>query len=408
MEILNLIFGIIEIVVFIYFAFATFYIGLFGFGAFLPRRKKPLNETRIRKIAVMIPGYKEDMVIVDVAADALHQNYPKDKYEVIVIADSFKPETLFELRKLPIRVVEVVFEVSKKSKALNKCMEQIGDDFDIAMILDADNLMAPDVLSKINDAFNRGYLAVQGHRMAKNTNTDFAVLDAVSEEINNHIFRKGHRALGLSSALIGSGMGIDYALYKKTMATVDSVGEDKEVEMKLLKQKFVIEYVEDAFIYDEKTQKSEVFVNQRRRWLAAQLSHFREYFFDGLFHLFRYGNLDYFDKVLQMIQPPRILLLGLLFFITFFYALIELISNEYENQLNSLNYNHWLALLIISAITALISVPKRLLTKKTFFALLSLPKGFFLMILSLLKIRGATKRFIHTTHSHAGKVEKKH
>ncbi|MDP3462266.1 MAG: glycosyltransferase family 2 protein, partial [Bacteroidales bacterium] len=217
-----------------------------------------------------------------------------------------------------------------------------------------------------------------------------------------------HRALGLSSALIGSGMGIDYALYKKTMATVDSVGEDKEMEMKLLKQKFVIEYVEDAFVYDEKTQKSEVFINQRRRWLAAQLSHFKEYFFDGLLHLFRFGNLDYFDKVLQMIQPPRILLLGLLLLVTIFYSLLELFGNGLENRFVSLNYSYWLILLIISALTAIISVPKSLYTTKTFIALLSLPKGFILMIISLLKIKGATKRFIHTTHSHAGKVEKKH
>jgi hypothetical protein len=48
--------------------------------------------------------------------------------------------------------------------------------------------------------------AVQGHRTAKNTNNSWAILDAISEEINNNIFRKGHRVLGLSSAIIGSGM----------------------------------------------------------------------------------------------------------------------------------------------------------------------------------------------------------
>jgi cellulose synthase/poly-beta-1,6-N-acetylglucosamine synthase-like glycosyltransferase len=347
----------------------------------------------------MIPGYKEDRVIIDVAQDALLQDYPKELYEVIVIADQFKADTLEALRALPIRVVEVVFEVSKKSKALNKCMEVIGDEWDIAMILDADNIMAHDVLTRINDAFNKGFSAVQGHRMAKNTNTTFAILDAVSEEINNSIFRKGHRVLGLSSALIGSGMAIDYTIYKRLMAGIDSVGEDKELEMKLLQERILIEYEENAHIYDEKTQKSEVFVNQRRRWIAAQLSHFREFFFDGLFNLLKHGNLDYFDKVIQMIQPPRILLSGSLFIITVISGLVHFLNFEIVGDYFSLGFYYWFTAFILTALTLSISVPGQFYNKKTFIALLSLPYGFILMVISLLKIKGASKKFIHTTHS---------
>ena len=64
---------------------------------------------------------------------------------------------------------------------------------------------------------------MQGHRVAKNHNTNLATLDAVSEEINNNIFRSGHRAIGLSSALIGSGMAFDYELIKSEMAKIDAI-----------------------------------------------------------------------------------------------------------------------------------------------------------------------------------------
>lgn len=403
----KLILSIIEGIAFVYFAFATIYISIFGIASLFPRKSKKKQLDKIRRIAVMIPGYKEDRVIIEVAKDALLQDYPKDYYEVIIIADQFKSDTLEALRKLPIRVVEVVFEVSKKSKALNKCMEAIGDEWDIAMILDADNIMAHDVLSRINDAFNKGFSAVQGHRMAKNTNTTFAILDAVSEEINNSIFRKGHRVLGLSSALIGSGMAIEYATYKRLMAGVDSVGEDKELEMKLLQEKFLIEYEENAHIYDEKTQKSEVFVNQRRRWIAAQLSHFRQFFFDGLFKLFKHGNLDYFDKVIQMIQPPRILLSGSLFIIVVISAFFHFLNFDMIGDYFFLGFYYWFATFILAALTLSISVPKQYYNKKTFIALLSLPYGFILMVISLLKIKGASKKFIHTTHSIADNTVKK-
>jgi cellulose synthase/poly-beta-1,6-N-acetylglucosamine synthase-like glycosyltransferase len=407
MNIIRIVLIVLELVVYSYLVFAVLYIFVFGLASLFKQRIPAKKEDKMRKFAIMIPGYKEDLVIVDVAKDALEQDYPKELFEVIVIADSFKPETLEALQKLPIRVEVVVFEVSKKSKALNKCMASIGDDYDVAMILDADNIMEHDVLHKINDAFNRGFFAVQGHRMAKNTNTNFAILDAISEEINNTIFRKGHRVLGLSSALIGSGMAIDYAIYKRFMSEIDSVGEDKELEMRLLRNGYQIEYVEDAHIYDEKTSQSKVFVNQRRRWIAAQLLHFRDYFFPGFIHLLKTGNIDFFDKVLQMIQPPRILLSGILFILALSSGLVYLFRLDFISQWFSLGFYFWLPLLLITGIVLLISVPRKFFNIRTYKALLSLPAGFLLMFLSLLKIRGAGSRFIHTTHSHTEKVTKK-
>jgi cellulose synthase/poly-beta-1,6-N-acetylglucosamine synthase-like glycosyltransferase len=229
----------------------------------------------------------------------------------------------------------------------------------------------------------------------------FAILDAMSEEINNHIFRKGHRVLGMSSALIGSGMGIEYSLFKKTMATVDSVGEDKEVELKMIKKGVKIEYVDDAIIYDEKTKKSDVFVNQRRRWIAAQLDYFRSHFFDGLRELILRGNVDYFDKVMQMIQPPRILLTGILFII----AVISLAFHFFAPSALTVyfvpGFEAWLSLFILTVLSLFFSVPLKFYNIRTFRAMLRIPQGFILMMISLLKIKGASKKFLHTTHGHA-------
>lgn len=405
MEILRIILLVIEYLFFIYLFFATLYIFVFSTAGLFYKQSQKNKVKKLRRFAVLIPGFKEDEVIVDVAHKATLQDYPKDKFEVIVIADTFKKETLDALLKLPVRVVEVVFEVSKKSKALNKCMEIIGDNYDVAFILDADNIMESNVLTKINAAFDRGFDAVQGHRTAKNLNAAFAILDALSEEINNHIFRKGHRVMGISSALIGSGMGLDYALFKKTMATVDSVGEDKEVELKIIKEGYVIEYVHDAIIYDEKTQESTNFVNQRRRWIAAQLDYFRSNFLDGFIAFIKKGNFDYFDKVIQMIQPPRILLSGTLFILSFLFGIIHYLPYPALQQYFAPDFFWWLGLFVATAIALLFAIPRRFYNKRTFLALLSLPKGFILMFISLLRIKGATKQFLHTEHSHPGEIK---
>jgi cellulose synthase/poly-beta-1,6-N-acetylglucosamine synthase-like glycosyltransferase len=390
----------IELLIFIYLMLATVYVFIFGFAGIFYSDKKKNKVDKLRKFAVLIPGYKEDAVIVNVARQALTQDYPDDKYEVIVIADSFEQKTLDALNKLPIRVVVVEFEVSKKSKALNKCMSIIGDDYDVAFILDADNVMEKDVLSRINAAFDNGYVAVQGHRTAKNLNANFAILDAMSEEINNNIFRRGHRVLGFSSALIGSGMGVDYSLFKSTMATVDSVGEDKELELKLLKQGYKIEYVHKAIIYDEKTSKSDVFVTQRRRWIAAQLDYFRKYLFDGIINVFSKGNFDYFDKVIQMIQPPRIMLTGVLVIIVSLLSLLFIPSLAFLQEFVLPGYWFWFSLFVMTTLALLFSIPLRFYNGRTFVALLRVPMGFILMVVSLFKVKGATKKFLHTTHSH--------
>ncbi len=385
----------LQILILALLCLSTLYVFVFSTAGLFYRQPAYPENFKSRKIAVLIPGYKEDDVIIEVAREALRQNYPAALCDVVIIADSFQPETLAKLRELPIMVIEVSFDKSTKSKALNKAMAQLGNSYDIAVVLDADNVMAKDFLAKINAAFERDYLAVQGHRAAKNMNTSLALLDAVSEEINNHIFRKGHRVLGLSSAIIGSGMAFRYDYFKEMMSSVTAIGGfDKEIELKMLKAGHKIDYLDDAYVYDEKVQKAEVFSNQRRRWLSAQLHYFRQDFLSSLRDLFLKGNVDYFDKAVQFIQPPRILLLGaVLIFGTLFLLVNYLLDN------NMLYMVLWVVVISACVLSFLFSIPRSFYNSKTARALASLPKGMFLMMGSLLKIKGANKKFIHTKHT---------
>ena len=389
------IFLIIQIVIFTALILPTLYIFVFAFAGLFYKQPPYPQHPSIRKIAVLIPGYKEDDVIIDVAKDALAQDYPAEKYDVVIIADSFQPDTITHLKKLPVIVIEVKFDKSTKSKALNKAMEQLSGAYDIAVILDADNLMAADFLTKVNASFEGNYMAVQGHRAAKNMDTSLAVLDAVSEEINNHIFRKGHRVLGLSSAIIGSGMAFKYSFFKSLMLSVTAIGGfDKEIELRMLKDNHKIAYLDDAIVYDEKVQKAEVFSNQRRRWLSAQLHYFRQDIGSSFKALITRGNIDYFDKAIQFIQPPRILLLGIvLFMVTFF-----LLFNYFLGEGGIFSYL-WITVGILCILAFLFSVPRKFYNTETLKALASLPKGMLLMLGSLLKIKGANKQFIHTKHT---------
>jgi cellulose synthase/poly-beta-1,6-N-acetylglucosamine synthase-like glycosyltransferase len=390
-----LVLNIIQIIILTLLGLATLYILVFSIASLLYKQKKYVDNGNIKKIAVLIPGYKEDGVILDVANIALQQDYPSDRYDVVIIADSFQQETLNTLKTLPIQLIEVSFDKSTKSKALNKAMATLEREYDIAVVLDADNVMETDFLKKINAAFEYDIIAVQGHRTAKNTNNSWAVLDAISEEINNNIFRKGHRVLGLSSAIIGSGMAFRYNYFKTLMSTVTAVGGfDKEIELKMLKEGRKIVYLDDALVYDEKIQKSEVFGNQRRRWLSAQLHYFKKDIVSAFKHLILKGNIDYFDKAIQFIQPPRILLLGAVMLCSFGFILTNYFL---DNPVPLTNY--WVLLAVACVLSFVFSVPKSFYNLKTLNALARLPKGMLMMLLSLLKIKGANKTFIHTQHT---------
>ncbi|MBP7510423.1 MAG: glycosyltransferase family 2 protein [Bacteroidia bacterium] len=363
-------------------------------GLFYPKEHYPIVDRKF-KFAIFIPAYKGDEVILHTAQHTLKQNYPKDKFEVIVIADSLRAETLQTFSKLPVRVVEVHFENSTKGKSINAALEAVkGEKYDYAVILDIDNLVEANFLEKMNTTLQKGQKVVQAHRLAKNNETKFSVLDGVSEEINNHIFRKGHKVLGLSAALIGSGKAVKYEFFEEIMSKITAIGGfDKQMEVLIISQKVTIDYAHEILVYDEKVQLPEVFQNQRKRWMSAQLTFMRKYAFNGIFTSIRTLNIDYLDKSIQLMLLPRLISLG----VSLILCLIWFFSPIWGS--------YFIGLFIVQIIALLLSVPRAYFNNNTLKALVSLPYGFVLMFLNFFKLKGADKKFIHTPHSHSSKKE---
>lgn len=379
---------IVVVVLLVYFGINVGYLVFFSIaGKFY---EKPVYNEREPSVSfcVMVPAYKADEVVIDSVIENLKQHYPKELYQIYIIADSFSPETLEELKKYDVTVLEVAFENSTKAKAINKAFELIEEKYDYVVLLDVDNVMEQKFLQKLNNRLVTNVQIVQAHRVALNTDTSFALLDAISEEVNNHIFRKGHIVAGLSSALIGSGKAAGYSFFEDLMRDVDAVsGFDKELELKILRHRIKIHYLEDAFVFDEKVRTAAVFKSQRRRWLVAQLYYLRRFFFSGCVHLF-HGNFDYVDKLLQFLLFPRVLLLGTLTIIT---VVLYSIGWQY--------YGSYFLLLVVLNIAALIvAIPNKYANIRTVKALLVLPKIFFIFLGNLFKLKGANQKFIHTPH----------
>jgi cellulose synthase/poly-beta-1,6-N-acetylglucosamine synthase-like glycosyltransferase len=391
MEFIKLILSVIFSIIFIYLGVYSLYLFIFSLVGRLIIIQAPPVATAYSKFVIYLCAYKEDAIILNSAAAALTINYPKDKYHVCVIADSMQPETIQQLKAMPLQVVEVVFESSTKSKALHKGIANTMDDFDAAVVFDIDNIAAPDYLNHINDYLHAGNRVIQGHRVAKNTETPVAILDAISEEINNHIFRKAQRVFNLSAAIIGSGMALEYKLFKETMSQIDAVGGfDKEMGLVLTRQKIHVAYSDAALIYDEKVSNPEVFKKQRRRWLSAQFNLLKTYGTTGFTELFKDGNFDYFNEIYQTAILPRVLMLGLMPFM----LLIALLTPDIGPS-----WQMWLVATILCYAGILIAVPAQFFNSKLLSAVMRIPLIFFSMLTLLFKLKGANKKFIHTPHN---------
>ena len=377
-----------EYFVVIFLAIQVGYLLFFSIAGILGKPEVFKPAQKFRKIRVFIPGYKEDFVIIDTAKDAIAQDYPQDLFEIVIIADSFSQATLTKLRTLPIKIVEVSFEKSTKGKAMQKAVEATKHEpVDIVVVLDADNHMAQGFLKTVNNAFEQGYEVIQGHRTAKNMQTPFAILDACSEEINNHIFRRGHVAVGLPSALIGSGMAFDSKVFTALLENIgESVGEDKEFELRLLKQRKRIAFLDGIFVLDEKVSSKDVFSKQRSRWIASQIAVFKKYFVEGWIELFK-GNIAFFDKTFQSYLLPRVMLIALT-------GLWLLLSLFLFKQVMTYSIGIFIALVI----ALLLGVPLKWYNKQLLKAVLQIPGALFSMLKALFNVGKASKQFIHTPH----------
>ena len=365
------------------------YLALFAVAGHWRRAAGPAAGAPTRRMCVFMPTYQADAVIQETAPLAVQHAYagPAD---VHVIADGLQPATVQALRQQGAGVIEVSFVKSTKGKALLAALDALpAQAYDVAVILDVDNVMGAGFLTQVSAAVAGGSRVVQGHRTAKNLDSPFAVLDACNEEINNHIFRQGHVNLGMSSALIGSGMAFEYAYLHQLLRNIgETSGEDKELEFRILRSKTKIAYLPSAHVYDEKIPNSQVFAAQRTRWLAAQQEFLRKYLGEGFRQLGR-GNLDFADKVLQVLLLPRILLLGLL-------AGFAALSLWWAPGPGPA---FWLALLAGTVGALLLALPRRLYTRQVGQALLHLPVALGAMVLALAQLRKAKTSFMHTPHA---------
>ena len=315
MEIFWWILYIVDWTLFIAVTLTAAYVTFFSLVSLISKVHAVPKSRNQNRFIILIPSYKRDDVILQTVASVLSQNYSQRLFDVVVISDHQSEMTNMRLAQYTITLLTPDFEKSSKTKSLQYAILNLPSFkiYDIVVVLDADDLIEPEFLDQLNDAYEAaGTKAIVTHKLPRNRDTSSARLSTIFNEINNAIFRRAHINIGLSSALAGSGVAYDFNWFKTNIMKVRSVAEDKELEAMLMHQRYYIDYFDNIYIYNEQKREVTEFNKQRGRWITEQIR--------SLFKNIRYLPLaifnkqyDWADKILQWMLLPRSIMFAIVF-----------------------------------------------------------------------------------------------
>lgn len=299
---------IIDGLLFIGVALTTIYLFVFSVASLFMKHPNIPKAKRQNRFIVLIASHKEDRTVSQCVISVLGQSYPQRMFDVVVISDHQDEMTNMKLAQYPITLLTPNFEKSTKAKLMQYAIMNLPEFkiYDAVVVLDADNIVEPEFLEQANNAFEgAGTKAIVTHRLPKNLDTTTARLDAIFEEINTSIFRRGHIMFGLSSALSGSGVVYDFEWFKRNIMMIRTSEEDKELEAMLMRQHIYIDYFDHIYVYDEKKRKTGEISSQRSRWALAQYKTLLKNIYN-LPGAIISRDYDYADKIIQWLLIPRI------------------------------------------------------------------------------------------------------
>ncbi len=258
-------------------AYLIYYI-ITGLYALKIKKKIPTGDTK-HTFAVVVPARNEEKVIGNLLKSLNAQNYPKELYDIFVVANNCTDKTSEIALINNATVIEGKENIKSKGDALKLAFSELKDSkYESYLIFDADNIVHPEFISKMNDAMCAGYEIAQGFRDSKNpSDTWVSSCYSIHYLIHNTFLNKARRNLEKSSFINGTGFMMTKKLIQKRGYDSKTLTEDIEMTVKCALYEEQIGFVEDAITYDEQVTTFEESWKQRKRWSVGTVQCFKIY-----------------------------------------------------------------------------------------------------------------------------------
>lgn len=295
------------------FIFIGFYISLyvlyfiFIFFSYFILSKLPLkNHNPITNIGIIIPAHNEELLLPRLLESIQQQDYPRQLFNIIVVADNCTDNTA-DVAKRNGSIVLERFDQEKKGKgyAIKWAIETTNiSQHDAIFIVDADSVMCGDALYNLDNMIQEGNRIIQCYNGIGNPDDSwFTRLLDVSRTIGNQIYHPTKQRLGLSSYLMGNGMCFTTNILRKYGWDAFTVGEDWEYYAKLVESGEVIGFARDARVYHRESSSLKQATSQRMRWSSGRFAIAWKYGFRLLAKGLAEHNIVKFDAALPLIFP---------------------------------------------------------------------------------------------------------
>jgi 1,2-diacylglycerol 3-beta-glucosyltransferase len=272
---------------------------------FLSSMPSPTPGPLRTRFAIVVPAHNEELLLARLLESARAQDYPRQLFDTIVVADNCTDRTAVIAREHGATVLERIDEAKRgKGYAIQWALESIDlGKYDAVLIVDADCTISTGSLRSLDGTIReRG--VVQCYNGVVNPDESwFTRLLDVSRTVSNRIYSPAKQRLGLSCELMGTGMCFATRILRTHGWDAFTVGEDWEYYAKLILKGESVGFELNARICHEESSSLRQATSQRMRWSSGRFAVAWRYGFTLLSRGIMERNLVKFDAGLPLILP---------------------------------------------------------------------------------------------------------
>ena len=402
-------FNMIMIPVQLIIIFMTFYYFVLSmFGLFRRPDKKVLEPEK--SFALVVAAHNEEAVIGPLVDNLLNLDYPKELYDVFVVADNCTDKTAL-IAKNAGALVHQRFNNEKRGKGyalewMFHRLFKLERHYDAVIIFDADNLVNETFLVEMNSKLCQGHQIVQCYLDSKNPyDTWVTNTFSITFWLSNRLLQLARYNTGfLNNVLGGTGMCISTKVLKELGWGATSLTEDLEFTMKALISGIKTTWAHDAIVYDEKPLTFIQAWNQRKRWAQGQVDVAGRYFFPLIYKAFKERKLMYFDAAVHLFQPALVMIATFFMFVN----LISGLQSSYTQVFNVvMPWSGWQILSAFSLVFPVAALALERLPWRAYAGLILYPVFIYswIPIVFLGFVNRKDKSWSHTKHTRSIKYD---
>ncbi|MGE4093130.1 MAG: glycosyltransferase [Candidatus Binatia bacterium] len=253
----------------------TLRIGFIVILALRTRWHWPRDVTRPQNapfVSVIVPAYNEEKVITETIESLLRSAYPA--FDIVIVDDGSLDDTAARVRSVYGAHPQVrLFSVTNggKARALNYGLSKTNAE--ILVTLDADTVFSRTTISALVRDFSAPQVgAVAGNAKVGNRLNLLTKWQALEYITSQNLDRRAFAALNCISVVPGAvGAWRRLAVGEAGGFTSDTLAEDADLTLAILRRGYTITYEDTAVAFTEAPDTVPAFVKQRFRWMYGTL-----------------------------------------------------------------------------------------------------------------------------------------